>query len=98
MSNRSNGHKVEVLNILSDFTTAPGEHNYRVDIGGVISTSKEEPSTMNVFPQSNIPRWRLHLSIYFLHSELKNQYYVGQKFELIVKDTGELSLKPADKT
>jgi hypothetical protein len=34
----------------------------------------------------------------FSDSEWKNQYYVGQRFEFIMKDKGELSLKPVDKT
>ena len=52
----------------------------------------------NAFPQSNTRRLRPYLSIFFPVSEWNNQYYVGQRFEFIVKDKGELSLKPVDKT
>lgn len=99
MSNRSNGPKnsVEVLSINSDFNT-PGQHNYRVDIGGQVQVTKTESPTMNVFPQSNTPQWRFILSIYFSNSEWKNQYQVGQKFDLVMSETGDLTLKSSNKT
>ena len=91
---------VDVINIdgqnLADQVT--GERILRVDIAAQVSTSKTTPSTMNPFSQSNIPRWRFYLSIYFPLSEWNNQYQVGQKCELTIKETGELMLKPSDKT
>jgi hypothetical protein len=87
---------VRVVGINEDFTEEE-ESWVKVDIGAKVLISKSERSTMNVFSQSNIPRLRPYLSIFFPDSEWKNQYYVGQRFEFIVKDKGELSLKPVDK-
>ncbi len=91
---------VDVINIdgqsLMDQTT--GERIFRVDIGAQVSMSKTTPPTMSPFSQSNVPRLRFYLSIYFPFSEWNNQYQVGQKYELTIKETGELILKPSEKT
>jgi hypothetical protein len=90
---------VDVINIdgqnLVDQVT--GERIFRVDIAAQVSMSKTTPSTMNPFSQPNMPRWRFYLSIYFPFSEWKNQYQVGQKYELTIRETGELILKPSEK-
>jgi hypothetical protein len=81
---------IDGQNVIDQIT---GEHIYRVDIGAQVPMSKAAPSTMNVFPQSNVSRWRFYLSVFIPFSEWKNQYQVGQKYESVIKETEELSLK-----
>lgn len=103
MSNRSNGPKtnVEVISIFTDLSVPivrPNTHTYRVDIGSQQHVTKTESPTMNAFLQSNVSQLRIHLSIYFPNSEWKNQYQVGQKYDLSINETGDLVLKKSDKT
>jgi hypothetical protein len=103
MSNQSNRPEdnvanVRVVGINEDVMGEEEEVWVKVDIGAQVSISKRERPTMNAFPQSYTPHLRPYLSIFFPDSEWNNQYYVGQRFEFIVKDKGELSLKPVDKT
>lgn len=94
MSNRSNGSKdsVEVLNINSDFTA--GQHMYRVDLAINVSKSKIPPSTMVPFSQTNVPDWRPAVIVWIPETEWKQQYQVGQKYDLVMNETtGDLNLK-----
>ena len=95
MSNRSNGPKniVEVLNIVSDQNPYTGERFYRVDIGTQVPIPKVMSATMNPFPQP-LTYFRSSLTLYMQGSEWTNQYQAGQKYELVIKEKGELTLKP----
>jgi hypothetical protein len=97
---KSNGPKnsVEVLNINSDLNQFTGELFYRVDIGMQTSIPKTSSSTMSPFPQSNIPSLKPLLTIYFLHTEWKNQYQVGQKYDFTMNEHGDLTHKKSEKT
>jgi hypothetical protein len=97
MSNRSNGSKdsVQVLNINSDFTT--GQHMYRVDLAMNASESKTPPSTMVPFSQTNVPYWRPALIVWLPEGEWKDQYQVGQKYDFVMNETGDLTLKKSEK-
>ena len=97
MSNQSNRPEDEVANVRVvgiNEDLIEEEMWVKVDIGAQVSVSKPERPTMNAFSQSNIPRLRPYLSIFFPDSEWKNQYHIGQRFEFRIKDKGELSLKP----
>jgi hypothetical protein len=97
MSNQSNRPEDEVANVRVvgiNEDLIEEEMWVKVDIGAQFSVSKPERPTMNAFSQSNIPRLRTYLSIFFPDSEWKNQYHIGQRFEFRIKDKGELSLKP----
>ena len=95
MSNRSNGPKntVEVLNVVSDQNPYTGERIYRIDIGTQIPIPKTMPPTMTPFPQQPT-YFRSSLTLYISGSEWSNQYQAGQKYELVIKEKGELILKP----
>jgi len=93
MSNQSDGSKdnVQVLSINSDFTT--GQHIYRIDLAKDVSESKTQPSIMGPFPQTNVPYWRLLLTVWLHEAEFNNRYQVGQKYEFSMNDTGDIILK-----
>ena len=76
-------------------------HGYQL-IGELGPTQKTQVLLSCVCCQEEMPptviaSWQARHYILMTYKDLK-QYYVGQRFEFIVKDKGELSLKPVDKT
>jgi hypothetical protein len=85
-----NGFKktVAVISLIADIDKF-GDRIVRIEFGTEFS---EPPKTMQPYPTP--PRLRFIMDLILQTSEWNDQYKLGQKYELTVKETGEITIRP----
>lgn len=84
---------VQVIQILPDMDQATGERYTQVTFGF------ESSALPSGFPDSpRIPFWKYAMHVFIPISEWKDQYKIWHRYEMVVKDTGEMVLRPVPNT
>lgn len=87
---------VDVINIVSDIDQVTGERHLRVDFGMELSAPQTTQRTMTPFPAPNLRYWRFVFTLFVPISEWNDQYKMGRKYDLVMKETGELTIKQSE--
>jgi hypothetical protein len=80
------------MGIVTDIDQVTSERYVRIDFGMQLSTPPQATPHTPPFPAPNVRYWRFVLSLFVPFSEWRDQYKIGQKCQLTMKDTGELKL------
>jgi hypothetical protein len=82
---------VQVIAIAPDLDQATGESYTQITLGFVSGT--QSISQMNP-PLPKVPFWKYTLHIFIPTKQWRGQYTMWKNYEMILKDTGEMTLIP----
>jgi hypothetical protein len=80
---------VKVVGLIPDIDQLSGKEYTQINFG-------IETSVPSLHEQQRVKGWKYMLNIFIPKEEWNNQYNMWQKFDLTIKDSGEIFLKPKE--